>query len=218
MSSTTDIEELEFDIDPFAIPSSSTETEFIDWSLKQEFTRAEWVNGDVVAMSPASARHVDIIHWLIKVLGVFVEYHQLGSLKGPDFTVRLKTATGIARRVPDVLFVDRTRVALIKKNHLEGAPDLAIEVVSPESEIRDRQLKHAEYESAGVREYWIIDPNAEKLDVFTLNSAGKYQQIEPADGKLASSVIAGFWLRPEWMWQVPLPFSFRVYQELGIMP
>ncbi len=178
-----------------------TEDEFVAWC--DEDVKAEWVDGEVVIMSPASYKHVAIAGWLIRVLGDFVEDRDLGEVLGIEFMIRL--ARQRRRRVPDILFVARERLGLLRPNHLEGAPDLAMEIVSPDSQTRDREDKFADYQKGGVREYWIIDPIEEELTAFALGANRRYAAIEPVDGRVHSAVLPGFFLRPEWLWRSPLP-------------
>ncbi len=73
---------------------------------------------------------------------------------------------------PDILFVARGREHILERVEIVGAPDLVVEILSPGTEERDRTYKHAAYARAGVREYWIGDPEAEHVDVFRLGSEG----------------------------------------------
>jgi Uma2 family endonuclease len=70
------------------------------------------------------------------------------------------------------------------------------------------------YERAGVREYWIIDEDKQKITLLRLDNKGKYRQARPQKGILHSKVLPGFWLRPEWLWQAPLPEVEQVLEEI----
>jgi len=70
------------------------------------------------------------------------------------------------RRVPDLFFISKVNLARIRPTFINGPPDLTIEIVSPDSQNRDRREKYLEYEASGVREYWIIDPLSKTLDVY----------------------------------------------------
>ena len=98
------------------------------------------------------------------------------------------------RRVvqPDVLFIGKDRLDIVQ-NHIVGAPDLVMEVISAGSWQRDRIQKKALYEQAGVAEYWIIDPDAAAIEVFALIK-GVYQLHSKATGKepAKSRLLAGF--------------------------
>lgn len=69
---------------------------------------------------------------------------------------------------PDLVLVSKDRWEIVTKRGVEGAPDLAVEILSPGSRKRDRVRKHAVYERHGVPEYWIVDPSARTLEQFLL--------------------------------------------------
>ena len=102
------------------------------------------------------------------------------------------------RRVvqPDVFFIAREREGSIG-NYIAGAPDLTAEVISPGSWRRDRVDKKALYEQAGVKEYWILDPEAQAIEVFALVK-GTYQlhcrtaEVESARSKLLPGFKVSF--------------------------
>jgi len=91
---------------------------------------------------------------------------------------------------------------------VNGPADLIVEVVSDDSVSRDRSDKFYEYQAAGVREYWIIDPRPgyERADFYVLDTKGRYQPvpIDP-DGRYHSTVLAGFWFEVEWVLSATLP-------------
>lgn len=69
---------------------------------------------------------------------------------------------------PDILVILRGGGARIEERCVRGAPDLAVEVLSPSTRERDRGLKKDLYEARGVREYWIVDPEARRVEAFDL--------------------------------------------------
>ncbi|MCI0697530.1 Uma2 family endonuclease [candidate division KSB1 bacterium] len=87
----------------------------------------------------------------------------------------------------------------------------------PESAIRDWHEKFIEYEAAGVREYWIIDRENQRLAVYYLDEDRRYQPIAPRDGKLHSHVLPGFWVKIDWFWQGPLFDTYEMAKEMGII-
>jgi Uma2 family endonuclease len=191
-----------------------TEAEFVAWAYAGENVRAEWEGGKVITMAPVSDAEDDLNNWLSGVLRPFVEFHDLGVVKGPQFMVRLGAQR--RRRMPDLMFVSKARQHLIQKTHIDGAPDVAFEIVSADSQTRDRRKKFLEYEKAGVREYWMIDPLSEQLEAYALQR-GKYAQIdEDATGAIRSTVLRGFFLRGPWLFRRPLPKVIAVQKEMGV--
>ena len=189
-----------------------TEDEFVAWC--DEDTWAEWVDGEVIMHSLSNFRHVDLAGFLIVVLRGFVTHFDLGVVASPEFQIRLGELR--RRRVPDLFFVAKGRLDLIQSDHFEGAPDLVIEIASPDSMARDWREKYWEYRTAGVREYWIIDPMAQRVEVCRLTDDGEYVVIDPQEGRLGSTVLPGFYLRPAALWQDTLPNPLAVLKELGV--
>ncbi len=188
-----------------------SEEEFV--ALCDEDIKAEFVFGEVIVHSPVSLRHNRLTWFLGRLLLRFVEKHDLGEVLGPEFQVRLQPGL---RRVPDLLFVSRERAEIIQENHVEGAPGLMVEIISPDSEERDWREKYQEYEQAGVREYWVIDPYSQVMVVYRLGEEGRYRRVALEEGIYHSEAVAGFWLRPDWLWQEPLPAVLEIAREMGI--
>ncbi len=196
---------------PVAPKPCMTEDEFVTWSFKENI-RAEWIDGEIIIMSPVSTEHAVLVVWLLRVVADFVERHGLGTVLGPELFVRF--AERKRRYLPDLFFISTQRTAQFRKAHFEGAPDMIMEVVSPDSVARDWRDKHAAYESAGVREYWVIDPMAEHAEVYLLSDAGKYERVAERDGWLASTTVAGFRLKTEWLWPAKRPKAIDALREL----
>lgn len=189
-----------------------TEEEFVEWCDAK--TKAEWVDGEVLVMSPVTDPHSNINGWLLTLIRLFVEANDFGLVRGPEFQVRL--AAQKQRREPDVLFVSKNRKDLIRHTYVDGPPDLIIEIVSPESVARDWREKYIAYKSAGVREYWVIDPSVNRMEVYALRN-GDYALINPVEGAVRSEVLPGFFIKPEWLWQDPLPKVAGIIKTLGIV-
>jgi Uma2 family endonuclease len=199
-----------------------TEEEFVTWC--DEDTRAEWVDGDVVMMSPVNVEHGDLGDWLRGVLRAFVEDRDLGRILGD---VQVRFASQRRRRAPDIWFLSKERRGLLHHAHLEGAPDLIIEIVSPDSEARDWREKYLEYQAAGVREYWVIDPMSQHMEAYVLAAggsadapgpaAGEYHRLEEKDGAIESTVLTGLRLRTAWLWPQTRPKVLAALQELGLL-
>jgi Uma2 family endonuclease len=165
--------------------------------------------------SPANLKHVDLAGFLNIILRLSVTSRGLGVVYGSELQVRFTSLR--RRRVPDLLFISTERVSILKTTEVDGAPNLIIEIVSPDSLARDWREKYLEYEAAGVREYWVIDPMAQRVEIYALSADGHYMLIEEKDGVISSTVLPGFFLKPTWLWQEPLPNPLDVLKELGVL-
>lgn len=189
-----------------------TYDEFLDWV--DEDTLAEWVDGELLMTSPASDRHQDLVRFFTSVLSVYVETHQLGVIRPAPFQMKL-ARTG---REPDLFFVANAHLDRFRPSYLDGPADVVVEIISLESLERDRGAKFVEYESAGVPEYWLIDPLHRWVECYQLNAEGQYETVFAGrEGRYASAQLPGFWLRIEWLWQVPLPPILTILRELQVL-
>jgi Uma2 family endonuclease len=94
---------------------------------------------------------------------------------------------------PDLVFVSQSRLSIVQEEKIVGAPDLAVEVLSPSTEHVDRGQKSQVYARAGVREYWIVDPEARTIEIFVLRQ-GAYESIgkHGAGETVRSEILPGF--------------------------
>ncbi len=183
---------------------------------KYSGVHAEWVDGEVLQLMTASNRHQDLVDWLIAILRMFIETHNLGWIRSAPFNMQMPHLN--RGREPDILFVIQDRLHLVQESKLSEAADLVIEIVSPESVGRDRGEKFVEYEAAGVREYWLIDPDRQQAEFYRLTEAGRYRLIIPGnDGVFHSEVLTGFWLQVDRLWQEPLPKVLEIARTLNLI-
>jgi Uma2 family endonuclease len=204
--------------DTWGVPAFSafsarvSEEEYDGWLRANPESRSEWVEGELIIKSPVSYEHADLNLWLGALLSSFVAEKALGTVVGPEFTARLRS--GKSRRVPDLLFVAESRRDLIRPMHLDGPPDLIVEIVSNDSLSRDCREKYLEYEAAGVREYWIVDPFSKQVEAYSRDETGKFKPIAEIDGRIPSVVLGGFHLSSAWLWTTPRPTALSLLQEL----
>lgn len=183
-----------------------TYEEFLDWA--DEDTRAEWVDCEVIVMSPASNRHQQLADFLTALLRVLAEQRSLGQVLSAPFQMKLENG-----REPDVLFLADEHRDRLRETYLDGPADLVVEIVSPESGPRGRGDKFYEYEAGGVQEYWLIDLVREQVEVYRLEE-GRYRLVQPEEDDIyRSEVVPGFWLRASWLWQEPLPKVLNVLRK-----
>jgi Uma2 family endonuclease len=126
--------------------------------LPKDGRKYELVDGEI-RVSPAGARHGQVIVRLTVRLGAFVAQARLGDVFDSSTGYRLR---GGNVRSPDASFVSAKRLPRVPEGFLELAPDLAVEVLSPEDNPREVLDKVGEYLAAGVRLVWVIDPRASR--------------------------------------------------------
>lgn len=176
--------------------------DFHDWL--DEDKRAEWVDGVIIEKSPSNLGHQRIVRFLVMLVGTYVERWQLGEIVLPPMLMRLSTRP--SGREPDLMFVANAHLDWLTRSFVDGPADLVVEIVSPDSVVRDGRDKLLEHEQAGVPEYWIIDELRDEVRFYVLNQDGRYQRVPVGDdGIYASDVLPGFRMRVNWLWQRPLP-------------
>jgi Uma2 family endonuclease len=133
--------------------------------------------------------HQTALQNLFKKLDAFVEEHKLGIVRFAALPVRLWPGT---IREPDIFFIAREHSDRIGEQSC-GVPDLVVEVLSPSTLKTDRQEKFCEYARAGVTEYWLVDPDEKRIEVYILRGS-VYQLAERFNtGEVAhSELLSGF--------------------------
>lgn len=133
-----------------------------EYKLLPEETRVELIDGEFLMTPAPSTRHQKIIGELYVRLRQWAREHNLGEVLLSPCDVVLSRHDVVQ---PDLLFVSKGRLQIIREACVEGPPDLVIEVVSPGSKERDFVLKKELYIRFGVREYWLVHPAEETITV-----------------------------------------------------
>ncbi len=176
----------------------------------------EWADGQIIPMSPITNRHTKLGLFLLMLLEHWAEAHSLGEVFYEPF--QMKTGPDLPGRAPDILFVATENLPRVKNTYLDGPADLVVENISMESRARDRGDKFYEYEAGGVREYGLVDPMRRQAEWYARDEGGLFHCLPlGGDGVWRSTVLPGFWLRDEWLWQEPLPRIAAVQREWGLV-
>jgi Uma2 family endonuclease len=153
--------------------------------------RFELVAGELRVMSPAGWRHGAIIGNLHTILGSYIRQKGLGKVFGAETGFQLKSDPDTVR-APDFAFISKRNIPkkLPKDSYWPGAPDLAVEVLSPSDRTGEVDEKITEWLTAGVEAVWIVDPT---LQIVTIHQAGKSAQIRSVGDDLEGApVVPGF--------------------------
>ena len=182
--------------------------------LDVEGVYLEWIDGKVIGFEVNNLTHQRIIGFLLMVMRLFAETNNLGEVVQAGYAMKLEELK--RGREPDLVFVSKKNFDRLAYNYLNGAADIAVEIISPESVERDTITKFTEYETAGIREYWLIDPEQKKADFYRLNADRFYKPVQISEGVFRSEVLDGFFLKIEWLWQNPSP-TREAFQELNLI-
>jgi Uma2 family endonuclease len=164
-------------------------------------------------MSPVTLLHAAITEFLRRLIGNFVDEHDLGVVLSEPFQVRFAKLR--RRRSPDIIFVSNKRLHLLRDMELDGAPDLIVETVSPSTQSIDRREKFLEYQDAGVREYWLVDPHSRTIEMYTLARDGKFKLIPERHGVLRSRVLRGLYVDLRWLSRTRYPKVSALLREMA---
>lgn len=188
-----------------------TEAEFVDWCNAGERHRGEWVDGRVEPMHAVDFNHAATFQFLYPLATMFVDKHRLGQVLSEPYQIRLPRQR--RRRSPDFFFVAADREHLLQRRQCKGPPDLIVEIVSPESQSRDRRTKFLEYEAGGVREYWLADRPSWSFEGYALGANRRFEPLPVEDGRVYSTVLSGLFFRPDWVWQLRYPAIDAVLKQ-----
>lgn len=164
-----------------ALPQLRTERyTYADYASWPEDVRYELLDGVAYAMTPApSDKHQAVLGELFFAVRSALEDSPCQVRMAP-YDVLLdapergrKDAEQVVQ--PDLVVIcDRGK---IKPHGCEGVPDLVVEIVSPSSNVRDYVEKLRAYERFGVPEYWILEPDAQRLNVFRITEASRLDPV-----------------------------------------
>ncbi len=159
-----------------------TAAEFLEHSAADG--PSELVRGAIHVMTPASGAHGAIAGTIFAALNTFVEAHELGVCF-PDNTGFLLPGLGDTVRSPDAAFV-RTEALPpngIGPGWISAAPDLVVEILSPNETAAELDAKVRDYFVSGTRLVWVVDPIARVVDVLAAETpAHRLSETEILDG------------------------------------
>jgi Uma2 family endonuclease len=181
----------------FESTTGVTQPEFAAWWREidgRDPNFYELLNGRVVMTPPAGYPHGSIEINVGSLVATFVKERRLGKVFGPSQGFELPSGDTVG---PDCSYVSNARWTAAPPpemgKYLRVVPDLAVEILSISTASRDRGEKKAIYERNGVREYWLVDPRAGCLTVFTAATSGRFENAQTFDDDavFTSSVLSG---------------------------
>ncbi|MBF0590701.1 MAG: Uma2 family endonuclease [Nitrospirae bacterium] len=158
-------------------------------TLERDFDLTEIINGvEVMGPSPFG-KHQRISMRIVRRIILHLENNKLGEVYDAPLDVILQE--NVQKVQPDILFIKKENMGIFQ-DWIRGVPDMVCEIVSKGSHVKDTVTKRKIYERYKVPEYWIVFPEFETIEVFTIEG-GTYELFSFAEGEgvVKSKVIEG---------------------------
>ena len=155
--------------------------------------RHELIDGEHVVTPSPAIRHQRLSIRLSSALYTFVVSRRLGEILEAPVDVVFSTHDVVE---PDILFISADRRGIVREDRVDGAPDLLVEILSPSTRRTDEVRKRHLYDRFGVREYWVVDPEADAVKCHRRSDDGGLvlaSELTAAAGDaLATPLLPGF--------------------------
>ena len=174
----------------------------------------ELINGVMVEKMSAQLTHERLLGWLYHISAFFAEQRNLGQVLSSRTTVEINAYRG---RMPDMLFVRRERSDIVRERAIYGAPDLAVEIVSPNDRPSDIIDVETDYRTLGVAEIVFIDVYKQRVRVVRREGT-EYLEETLTTGEWRSRALSGLNLQVSWLLTEPRPDMMNTLQALLSAP
>lgn len=167
----------------------------IDYLAMPDAVRCQLIDGGMVMEPAPSAPHQVILGNVYVLLSTHVERNGLGRVFLAPFDVYFTVEDVIQ---PDVCFFSRERLGHLMRAGARGAPNLAVEILSPSSAQIDRVQKRAIYARERVMEYWLIDPELRRIEIFDFPRDSESPiHVVSENGEFKSPLLPGICIRAD---------------------
>ncbi len=158
-------------------------------ALPNDGKRYEIMQGDLY-LSPSPVPRHQIVHAnMFDAFRAYAKAAGWGIILSAPLDVLLSETNVVE---PDIIGIASARKAIIKDKNIEGAPDLIVEIISESTRRNDKVLKLKLYAEFGVKEYWIVDPVIDTVEIFSPAEMGLTRIAEVTAGTADSRLLAGF--------------------------
>jgi Uma2 family endonuclease len=171
-----------------AIQSRSLTYDDLERERETRDERLELIEGEFVVTPSPTPMHQLLVHRLAVLLDRAIVESGLGLVLESPLDVFL-AAQNVFQ--PDLIVLLRDRIQLFGSAVVESAPSLAIEIISPSTSAYDRVTKRKVYAQYGVPEYWLVDPDAKTVTIFSDPQDGRYQAEQTVRDVAISATIPG---------------------------
>ena len=164
-----------------------------DYAAIDDGLHYQVIDGILIRSPSPSRRHQRVQLKLLVALTTHVEHHQLGEVFCPPYDVVLRRERPAVVMQPDLVFVSNERRERNTPDNIQGAPDLAVEVLSPGTARLDMSRKRVRYAEYGVRELWVVPVGMDRIEVYHPEADGPFGKptIYVPGERLASPLLPG---------------------------
>jgi Uma2 family endonuclease len=173
--------------------------------------RHEIIDGEHYVTPSPNTKHQHILGHLYFALVAYLRNRRVGEVFVAPFDVVFSDRDIVE---PDLLYISRERSSILTDQHVRGAPDLVVEVLSPSTRSLDETKKRDLYESFGVHEYWVVDPELDTIRIDRRVEGAFVRSAELAaekDDELTTPLLPGFSVRLAEVFESPFPASERLH-------
>ena len=195
------------------IGTAISQEEYLD---KYAAYYCEWVNGKVTRIAASYLTHMETVMYFSTLFDTYFALQPIGRIVRAPFVMRLERVNSM--REPDIQVILEANAHNLTEYFMNAPANICIEVASPDSSGRDRGEKFAEYERAGVPEYWMIDPDRRDARFYRRNDKGIYKpQSLEANQHYLTPRLPHFMLHIPTLFQAELPGISEIVKSVEAM-
>jgi len=174
-------------------PTPSVKFTYADFlHFPDDGKRHEIIDGEHYVTPSPNTKHQRIVGHLYFALVAYLRKSRVGEVFVAPFDVVFSDRDIVE---PDLLYISRERSTVLTDKHVRGAPDLVVEILSPGTRRIDEIKKRDLYESFGVDEYWVVDPERDTIRIDRRVEGAFVRSAELAaeqDDELTTHLLPGF--------------------------
>lgn len=170
----------------------------------------ELTNGVLTRKISAQLDHETLQLWLSFILNGYASARDMGVVLGSRTAIEIDRFAG---RMPDLLFVRKDRLSIVQQKGIFGAPDLVIEIVSPNDRVSGLRSLEADYRRIGVDEILFIDLRRGGITIVRKRD-GDYEAVAITQGDLRIESMDGLILKADWLLREPRPDPLATLLDL----
>jgi Uma2 family endonuclease len=167
------------------VPTPAVKFTYEDFvNFPNDGKRHEIIDGEHHVTPSPNTKHQRVVRTLLTALSNFLEGRAVGEVFVAPFDVVLSDLDIVE---PDLLYISRERAAILTTQHVRGAPDLVVEILSPGTRKTDEVTKRKLYERFGVQEYWVVDPELDAIKVYR-RVEGAFVRVEELSAEAGNTL------------------------------